>query len=108
MFAIRPRRVRLDRPVFVAVTFPSFAEFTVDQGLLMAAVMGFGFNAGREIGCVDHAGEDTPARIRRRVARGVRYFWAILVHNPIVYAFFIPILGWIPIIWKGLRAPKDS
>ena len=45
---------------------------------------------------------------KKKFSIRLRYFWAILVHNPIVYAFFIPILGWIPIIWKGLRAPKDN
>jgi hypothetical protein len=26
-----------------------------------------------------------------------------LVRNPATLAFFIPVLGWIPILWKGYR-----
>ncbi len=30
----------------------------------------------------------------------------IIKHNPIIIAFFIPILGWIPILMRGMKRPK--
>lgn len=39
----------------------------------------------------------------RRVIRGWFRFWMIIYRNPIVIAYFLPVLGWIPILWKGLR-----
>ena len=60
MLTERPRRIRLDRPIFFAVTFPSFAEFTVDQCLRMPAVMGFGPDAVGEVSGVDHTNKSSP------------------------------------------------
>ncbi|MEO1451477.1 MAG: 1-acyl-sn-glycerol-3-phosphate acyltransferase [Bacteroidota bacterium] len=40
------------------------------------------------------------------IARGFLKFWRIAFRNPIVFAYFIPILGWIPIIRKGLKGRK--
>ena len=61
MLAECPCRVRLRRPVFVAVTFPAFAQAVIDKALKMTTIAGLGHDAGREIGCVDHAGKGSPA-----------------------------------------------
>ncbi|MEZ4687425.1 MAG: 1-acyl-sn-glycerol-3-phosphate acyltransferase [Bacteroidia bacterium] len=37
------------------------------------------------------------------VTHGWFRFWRIVWKNPIILAFFIPVLGWIPVLWKGLR-----
>ena len=42
-----------------------------------------------------------------KVVRGWFQFWVIVLKNPIVFAYFIPVLGWIPLIWKGLRGRKE-
>lgn len=47
-------------------------------------------------------GERTP----KGVTRGWFRFWRIAFKNPIVFAYYIPILGWIPILIKGLRGRK--
>ena len=50
-----------------------------------------------------YGGEDKPPT---KVVRGWFQFWAIVFRNPIVFAYFIPVLGWIPIIYKGMRGRK--
>ena len=37
-----------------------------------------------------------------RITRGLFRFWYIVWKNPIVIAYFIPLLGWIPILYRGL------
>ena len=37
-----------------------------------------------------------------RITRGLFRFWYIVWKNPIVIAYFIPIIGWIPILYRGL------
>ena len=61
MLAERPCRVRLRCLVCLAITFPDFTQAVIDQALSMPAAMGLGFDAGREVGCVDHAGQNSPA-----------------------------------------------
>jgi 1-acyl-sn-glycerol-3-phosphate acyltransferase len=39
----------------------------------------------------------------RGITRGWFRFWRIIWQNPIVLAYFMPILGWIPIFLKGLK-----
>ena len=39
----------------------------------------------------------------RGVIKGWFRFWRIVWKNPIVLAYFLPLLGWIPIIRRGLR-----
>lgn len=41
------------------------------------------------------------------VIRGWFQFWRIVFKNPIVIAYFIPVLGWIPILRKGLKGRKE-
>ncbi len=41
------------------------------------------------------------------VIRGWFQFWRIVFRNPIVLAYFIPVLGWIPILWKGLQNRRE-
>ena len=38
-----------------------------------------------------------------RITRGWFTFWKIVWRNPIILAYFIPVLGWIPLAWRGLR-----
>ena len=40
------------------------------------------------------------------VIRGWFQFWKIVFRNPIVIAYFIPVLGWIPILHRGLQGRK--
>ncbi len=40
------------------------------------------------------------------ITKGWFRFWKIIWKNPIVLAYFIPIVGWIPILRKGLRDRK--
>jgi len=40
------------------------------------------------------------------IIRGWFRFWKIALRNPIVFAYYIPIFGWIPILIKGLRGRK--
>jgi hypothetical protein len=42
----------------------------------------------------------------RDITRGWFRFWRIIWHNPIVLAYFTPILGWIPIIYRGLKGRR--
>lgn len=44
--------------------------------------------------------EDTPPK---GVIRGRFRFWRIISKNPIILAYFIPVLGWIPLLYKGLK-----
>ena len=39
---------------------------------------------------------------------GFGSFFKTLIKNPISWAFFIPILGWIPILWIGYRQSKKK
>lgn len=41
------------------------------------------------------------------VIRGRFQFWRIVFHNPIVLAYFIPVVGWIPILRKGLKDRRE-
>jgi hypothetical protein len=41
------------------------------------------------------------------VIKGWFKFWRIVIRNPIIFAYFIPVVGWIPILWKGLRGRKN-
>ena len=41
-----------------------------------------------------------------RITRGLFRFWYIIWKNPIVIAYFIPILGWVPILLRGLLGRK--
>ncbi|MEM7658195.1 MAG: hypothetical protein AAF399_18860 [Bacteroidota bacterium] len=47
--------------------------------------------------------ESTPPK---GIIRGWFKFWRILFRNPIIFAYFIPVLGWLPILWKGLRGRR--
>lgn len=40
------------------------------------------------------------------VIRGWFRFWKIVIRNPIVLAYFLPLIGWIPITIKGLMGRK--
>ena len=60
MPAVRPRRIRLRRPVFLAITFPDVAHSVIDETLFMSAVVGFGLYTGREVGGVNHTGKSSP------------------------------------------------
>jgi 1-acyl-sn-glycerol-3-phosphate acyltransferase len=40
------------------------------------------------------------------VIRGWFRFWRIVIKNPIILAYFIPLIGWIPITIKGLMGRK--
>ncbi|MEM9986420.1 MAG: hypothetical protein AAF804_15105, partial [Bacteroidota bacterium] len=40
------------------------------------------------------------------VVKGWFKFWRIIWNNPMVLAYFIPVFGWIPIIWKGMRGRR--
>lgn len=42
----------------------------------------------------------------RGITRGWLRFWKIIWHNPIVFAYFLPVLGWIPLLYKGMRDRK--
>ncbi|RMG55108.1 MAG: hypothetical protein D6722_28265 [Bacteroidetes bacterium] len=42
----------------------------------------------------------------RHIIRGWFRFWRIVWKNPIIIAYFIPILGWVPLFWRGLRGRK--
>jgi len=42
----------------------------------------------------------------KRVVEGWFKFWKIVIKNPIVLAYYIPFLGWIPIMSRGLRDRK--
>ncbi|MFK7971488.1 MAG: 1-acyl-sn-glycerol-3-phosphate acyltransferase [Bacteroidia bacterium] len=48
---------------------------------------------------------DAPAP--KDVTKGFMRFWRIILRNPIVLAYFLPIIGWIPVIWLGLRGRKE-
>ena len=37
-----------------------------------------------------------------RITRGLFRFWYIVWKNPIVIAYFLPIIGWIPLLFRGL------
>ncbi|GAB4413494.1 MAG: hypothetical protein OHK0039_20450 [Bacteroidia bacterium] len=37
------------------------------------------------------------------VTQGWFRFWRIVARNPIILAYYVPILGWIPLLYKGLR-----
>lgn len=41
-----------------------------------------------------------------RITSGWFTFWKIIWRNPIILAYFIPILGWIPLAWRGLKGRK--
>lgn len=41
------------------------------------------------------------------VIRGWFQFWRIVLRNPIVLAYFVPVIGWIPILYKGLRGRRE-
>ncbi len=40
------------------------------------------------------------------VIRGWFRFWRIVIRNPIVLAYFLPVVGWIPIVYRGIRGRK--
>ncbi|MCI4668369.1 MAG: hypothetical protein MRZ79_09535 [Bacteroidia bacterium] len=40
------------------------------------------------------------------IIRGWFRFWRIAFKNPIVFAYYIPILGWIPILIKGMKGRR--
>lgn len=42
------------------------------------------------------------------IPKGWFRFLRLIGKNPIVIAYFTPILGWIPILWKGLRDRKKD
>jgi 1-acyl-sn-glycerol-3-phosphate acyltransferase len=42
-----------------------------------------------------------------QVTRGWFRFWMIVWKNPMILSYFIPILGWIPILYQGLRGRKE-
>ncbi|MEM7371320.1 MAG: 1-acyl-sn-glycerol-3-phosphate acyltransferase [Bacteroidota bacterium] len=46
-----------------------------------------------------HSEEQPP----KGVIRGRFRFWRIISKNPIILAYFIPVLGWIPLLYKGLK-----
>lgn len=46
------------------------------------------------------------APVPKDVTKGFMRFWRIIIKNPIVIAYFFPLLGWIPVIWKGMRGRK--
>jgi hypothetical protein len=41
-----------------------------------------------------------------RVTRGWFRFWRIVWKSPMVLAYFIPILGWIPVLIKGMKGRR--
>lgn len=41
-----------------------------------------------------------------RITQGWFAFWKIVWRNPIILAYFIPILGWIPLAWRGLKGRR--
>lgn len=41
------------------------------------------------------------------VIRGWFQFWRIVFRNPIVLAYFIPVIGWIPILGRGLKGRRE-
>ncbi|MEL6842589.1 MAG: 1-acyl-sn-glycerol-3-phosphate acyltransferase, partial [Bacteroidota bacterium] len=43
------------------------------------------------------------AKPPKGITRGWLRFWKIIWHNPIIFAYFIPVIGWIPILYKGMR-----
>ncbi|WNJ19456.1 hypothetical protein [Pontibacter sp. G13] len=47
--------------------------------------------------------EDEPPK---GIIRGWFRFWKIVRKNPIVLAFFLPLIGWVPILYKGLKGRK--
>jgi hypothetical protein len=42
----------------------------------------------------------------RDILRGAFRFWRIVARNPLIFAYFLPVIGWIPILWKGLRGRR--
>ncbi len=40
------------------------------------------------------------------ITRGWFRFWRIVWKNPITLAYFIPVLGWVPILLKGMRGRR--
>lgn len=49
-----------------------------------------------------HEEQELPTHI----TRGWFKFWRIVWKNPITLAYFVPVLGWIPIMIKGMRGRK--
>jgi hypothetical protein len=41
------------------------------------------------------------------VSKGWFRFWRIVWKNPIVLAYFLPVLGWIPILYRGLKGRRE-
>lgn len=42
----------------------------------------------------------------RGITRGWLKFWRIIWHNPIVFAYFIPVIGWFPLLYRGMKGRK--
>jgi hypothetical protein len=40
------------------------------------------------------------------IIRGWFKFWRIVFKNPIVVCYFLPLIGWFPIVWRGLRGRR--
>jgi 1-acyl-sn-glycerol-3-phosphate acyltransferase len=41
------------------------------------------------------------------VTKGWFKFWRIVLRNPIIFAYYLPVIGWIPILIKGLRDKRE-
>lgn len=42
----------------------------------------------------------------KNISKGWFQFWRIIARNPIVLAYFIPVFGWIPLLYRGMRGRR--